>query len=329
MMQDYDIAPEFRSLPRITAPSNPRLLRLLNLALRLERQGFAWGDGINVRTHGVRGEDGHLTSVLDIVPKGLTATAPAVINYHGGGFFYTYTASHLAMAQRYALEGGCRVFFPDYRLSVSHPFPAGFNDCYASLSWVHKRAGELGVDPERVVLVGDSAGGALAAGVAQKALDRGENTVCAQVLVCPVTDHEMKSDSAREFTDTPHWNTPSSQAMWKVYLRGTHYARSGGSTPVPQYAAPLHRGNFMGLPSAFVEVAEFDPLRDEGLQYAAALKGAGVAVEAREAKRAVHGYDVVKESPIVETMIRERISALRSFFGHPGTRVDQEKACRP
>jgi acetyl esterase len=319
MSEKYDLATEFVSQPKVPIPSNRLVLRIFNLLLRLQRRGFRWNDRVRVRSHSVPGEDGNLTSVFEIAPKDLpaTATAPALIDYHGGGFFLSYTSSHLRAAERYAIESGCRVFFPAYRLSIDHPFPAAFDDCYATLSWVHANAAELCVDPRRVALIGDSAGGALAAGVAQKATDRGANPVCAQVLIYPVTDHETKTASARRFVDTPLWKTSSNLAMWKVYLRGSEHQTSGRRAPVPHYAAPLHRESFEGLPPAWVEVAEFDPLRDEGRQYAEALAAAGVPVEVREAKGAIHGYDMVEDSPTAEAMFKERWAAIQRLLGKP------------
>jgi acetyl esterase/lipase len=314
MRESYALAPEFVSRPSFTMPSNRLLLRGIDLLLRLQRRGFAWSERVRVRTHAVRGEGGHTVAVYEIAAEDLSGTAPAIVDYHGGGFFLGYAALHLRAAERYALEGRCRVFLPDYRLSTGHPFPAGFDDCHATLAWVHASAAALGVDPRRVALLGDSAGGALAAGVAQKAADRREHPVCAQVLIYPVTDHETKTESAQKFTDTPFWRTASNRNMWKVYLRDSEYARSGGRAPVPAYAAPLHRARFAGLPPAWIEVAEFDPLRDEGRHYAEALKAAGVPVELREVKGAIHGYDLVEGSPTAEAVFRERMQAIRRFF---------------
>jgi acetyl esterase/lipase len=314
MSGPYALAPEFASQPRVTIPANRLLLRGINWMLRLQRRSFAWSERVRVRTHSVPGEDGNVTRVFEIAPADLSGTAPALVDYHGGGFFLTYARLHLAAAERYAVESGCRVFFPDYRLSVRHPFPAGFDDCYATLSWLHANAAELEVDPQCVAVIGDSAGGALAAGVAQKAADRGENPLCAQILIYPVTDHETKSESATKFTDTPFWKTASNRNMWKVYLRNAEYGRSGGSAAVPSYAAPLHREHFTGLPPAWVEVAEFDPLLDEGRQYAEALAAAGVPVEIREVKGAIHGYDLVEDSPTAEAIFEQRIVAIGRFF---------------
>lgn len=308
MSTKYDLAPEFASQPRITIPSTRWLLRLFNVLIRRQRRSFRFGDEVDVHIHSVPVEDGPHVAVFEIAAKALPDAAPALVDYHGGGFFLGYMPLHLRYAERYALEASCRVFFPDYRLSVQQPFPASFDDCYATLAWVHENTETLKVDPARVALIGDSAGGALAAGVAQKAHDRGEHPVCAQVLIYPVTDHETKTESALRFTDTPLWKTRSNRNMWKVYLAG-HMGEA------PAYAAPLHRESFAGLPPARVEVAEFDPLHDEGRLYADALRAAGVPVELREVERAVHGYDLVEGSAVAEGVLAERMAAVRGFFG--------------
>jgi acetyl esterase/lipase len=311
MSEPYALAPEFVKQPRFTIPSNRLVLRGINWLLRFQRRRFRFGGQVQVRTHTLQAPGGSPFEVLEIAPPDLARSAPAVVDYHGGGFFLGHAPLHLRYAERYAVDGRCRVFFPDYRLSVDHPFPAAFDDCYATLGWVHERADELGVDRARVALIGDSAGGALAAGVAQKALDRGEHPIAAQILIYPVTDHETKTASALRFTDTPLWRTASNRNMWRVYLRDAGEADGAA----PAYAAPLHRESFAGLPPAWVEVAEFDPLRDEGRQYAAALRAAGVPVELREVKGGIHGYDLVEGSPTAEAILGERMAALRGFLG--------------
>ena len=227
MSEQYALAPEFASQPRFTVPSNRLLLRGINGLLRLQRRRFAWSEQVRVHSHSVRGKDGHVTSVFEIVPKDLSGRAPALIDYHGGGFFLTYAALHLACAERYALEGRCRVFFPDYRLSIGHPFPAGFDDCYETLSWLHANSAKLEIDPQRVALIGDSAGGALAAGVAQKAVDRSENPVCAQILIYPVTDHVVAVTGAAGHASLDEFFGP-------FLCRDCHMvptAKSGASVP--------------------------------------------------------------------------------------------------
>ena len=313
-MSKYALAPEFASQPKFTVPRSRWILGLIHRVMAWQLRKFKWSEAVEIARHEVRGEGGHLIPVIEIAPKGLVGTAPALIDYHGGGFFLSQAPSHLKYAERYAVDARCRVFFPEYRLSTYHPFPAPFDDCYATLAWVHANAEKLGVDPQRVALLGDSAGGALAAGVAQKALDRGEHPICAQILIYPVTDHESKTESAQAFTDTPMWKRGSNLVMWDIYLAGSEHKTSGGTAPAPPYVAPLHRKSFAGLPPAWVEVAEFDPLRDEGRQYSEALQAAGVPVAFSEVKGAIHGYDMVDGSAIAEAVLKERLVAIRRLL---------------
>ncbi|MBK7951052.1 MAG: alpha/beta hydrolase [Deltaproteobacteria bacterium] len=314
MPSKYALAPEFAEQKGFTLPANRFVLRLIDAGLRWQRRGFPFGDAVAVRKHRMPIAGGRPIEVLEVSPKDATGATPTLVDYHGGAFFLSAMRGHLDYAERYAVGARCRVFVPEYRLSLDHPFPAAFDDAYATLEWVHANAGALGVDRERVVLIGDSAGGALAAGVAQRVLDQRGPAIRAQILVYPVTDHASKTESVRSFVDTPGWTGGSNVNMWKLYLRDTEYARSGGAAAPPPYAAPLHRKDFAGLPPAFVEVAEFDPLRDEGIAYARALEQAGVPVELHVVEGGIHGYDLVPESPLAARVLERRLEAIRRFF---------------
>ena len=226
--------------------------------------------------------------------------------YHGGAFALTYTHEHIHYALRYAREANCHVIFPDYRLGPLHPFPHGFNDCYATLSWVRDHAESLGIDLNRVAVGGDSAGGALAASVSQRNRDEGAIRLCGQMLVYPVADYECKTRSAREFCDTLQWNSRSNINLWKMYLRDC-------AGVAPAYASPIH-GDLQDLPTAYVETAEFDPLHDEGIYYAHALMEQGCEVQINETSGTVHGFDRVKESAVTRAAVEARIGFLRRIF---------------
>jgi len=197
--------------------------------------------------------------------------------------------------------------FVDYRLAPSHCFPAGFDDCYAALRWTLANAGELGIDPRRVAVGGDSAGGTMAASAAQKAHEDGIE-LCGQLLIYPGADSSGNWPSARAFVDVPPFKALSNSDLWEAYLG---HPLSAGT---PRYAAPLH-GTLSGLARTYVETAEFDPLRDEGHAYAQALLAAGVAVSLNATKGTVHGFDLLAaKSTLSQAALQSRIQFLRECF---------------
>lgn len=305
MPQYPEIDPAYRRLPVLKFPRARWLLRLFNLLLLLTRLFHRWAPQTAARRHRIGGRKG--VRVLEVAPRALAGAAPALLYCHGGAFFLGYGRGHLDCVQRYALEAGCRVFLVDYRLSTRAPFPAAFDDCKAALAWVHANAATLAVDPARIAVMGDSAGGALAAGVAQHALVQGTVPLCAQLLLYPVTDASCSSRSAREFVDTPLWNAASNRLMWELYLRGSP------RDPPPPFASPAHAPSLAGLPAAYVETAQFDPLRDEGLDYARRLREAGVAVQLNPTLGTVHGIDAVPGAALTRAAMTQRILAIRAL----------------
>lgn len=257
----------------------------------------------------VRGADGAVFDLIMLVPRVLQKPAPVVLYFHGGAFALGYTPAQLRLCERYAREGQCLVAYVDYRLAPTYPFPHGFNDCYAALEWMLANAATLGIDRSRIAVMGDSAGGAFAAGVAQKALDNGIS-LCAQLLIYPVLDSDCKTKSATEFVDVPLWNAISNRRMWQMYLKNF-------SGTAPAYAAPGLRTNLSGLPPTYLETAEFDPLRDEGLAYAETLQEQGVVVKLHETKGTIHGFEVAPTNPETVAALRRRVEHLKTLFANP------------
>jgi len=286
---------------------NSLVIGLLNLLIRVTRVFRKRSDGVTVARHRIVGEGGHHFEVRVVTPKKVAASAPALVYYHGGAFAMTFASLHLENAERYAEATGCVTIFVCYRLAMKHPFPAGFNDAYAALAWVVDNADQLGVDTTRIAVGGDSAGGALAAGVAQRARDQGLPKLCGQMLIYPVLDSRCNTVSATEFTDVPLFTALSNQRMWTMYLRDYEV----GATP--PYAAP-GLGEVNNLPQAYIETAEFDPLRDEGLAYASALATAGNEPVLNQTSGTIHGYDGAVKNETAVASMQKRIDFLRSAF---------------
>ena len=165
----------------------------------------------------------------------------------------------------------------DYRLAPEHPFPAPLEDCYAALVWVAEHAAELGVDPDRIAVGGESAGGGLAAGVALLARDRGGPSLCLQLLSIPELDDRMDSESMRTLgaQAIPVTTLANGEISWDSYLG----AGVRGTDQVSPYAAPARATDLTGLPPALVTAYELDALRDEDIAYAQRLMSAGVPTE--------------------------------------------------
>ena len=255
----------------------------------------------------VKSYDGADVEVLFFEPRTLEGPSPCLVYYHGGGFVFPASAAHYRVIKQCALEAECKVVFVQYRLAPENPHPTPSEDCYASLRWTFENAQKLNIDRNAIAVGGDSAGGALAAAVCQMSRDRGTDMPVFQLLIYPVTDRRMQTESCRQFTDTPMWNAKLNARMWRDYLQ------DDSVSPIA-YASPMEAESFENLPDAYVETAEFDCLRDEGIAYAEALRKAGAAVELNETKGTMHGFDIVRHAPTTKKAVSKRIAYIRSRF---------------
>jgi acetyl esterase/lipase len=215
-------------------------------------------------------------------PAGTEGPLPLVVDFHGGGWVLGDLDGVDWRCSSVAAAVGAVVVSVDYRLAPTHPWPAGAEDCYAALCDVLARAAEFGADPDRVAVMGDSAGGNLSAVVALMARDRNGPRIAFQGLVYPATDLTLSSPSVDENADAPVLTRADCVAFRDLYL--------GGQDPRDPYASPLFATDHSGLPPALVQVAELDPIRDDGLRYAAALRAAGVPVRTTTYVGMPHGY---------------------------------------
>ncbi|MEI6387416.1 MAG: alpha/beta hydrolase [Spirochaetota bacterium] len=250
---------------------------------------------------------GGMADVTIYEPAGLAAGAPCLVYLHGGGFVLgDFPYSH-DFAISYARALPCKVLFVRYRLAPKQPFPQGLEDCYASLVWARDHAAGLGIDATRMAVGGDSAGGCLAAALCLLSRDRGGPAIRFQMLIYPVTDRRLSTPSMKEFDNTPIWNSRLSSQMWAHYLRD-------GDQCLPGYASPMEAESLEGLPPAYVEIEEFDCLRDEGRAYAQRLAASGVEVELNEIQGSCHGFDVLSKAGIAREAMERRYAALRAHL---------------
>jgi acetyl esterase/lipase len=241
-------------------------------------------------------------------PEGLAESVPGILHIHGGGFVIGNLDSELGSCIGLCRGLGVVVVSVDYRLAPETPYPGPLEDCYAALTWVIDNSAQLNIDAARVALFGQSAGGGLSAATALLARDRGGPALCFQYLGIPELDDRLQTPSMQRFIDTPMWNRPNAELSWDYYL-GDQYQR--GADDVPYHASPARAEDLSGLPPAYVSTMEFDPLRDEGVEYALKLMQAGVATELHSFPGTFHGSALFTHVQVSQREASEMFAVLR------------------
>jgi len=268
-------------------------------------------------TPGLCGAGEELASVRDVTVPGPAGPVPVrlyrpdvagplavVVHFHGGGWVLGSLDTHDALCRALANAAGALVAAVDYRLAPEHPFPAALEDSLAATRWLLEHAVEHGGDATRLAVVGDSAGGNLAAVVARRMRDH----VAYQVLVYPVADGRLATRSYADFAQGWGLTAAGMSHFWRLYL-------DGGSAQDPD-VSPVHATDLAGAPPALVLTADHDVLRDEGIAYAEALRAAGVPVEHREYAGTVHGFwRWIARTGLAREAVQDAAAALRRALG--------------
>lgn len=247
------------------------------------------------------------------VPETDTPLRPAIFHIHGGGFVIGEAAMSDAVNARRAALHDAVVVSVDYRLAPETPFPGPLEDCHAGLAWTIAHAVELGIDPQRIVVIGESAGGGLAAALALLVRDRGEHRLVGQVLIYPMIDHRTGAD------DDPHPNPTTGEFIWTQGSNRFGWASMRGTDPIDEarlgHFSPSRAADLAGLPPAFVGVGALDLFLEEDVAYATALSRAGVPVELHVYAGAFHGFDILPGTPLAVRFARDVNDALARMLG--------------
>jgi acetyl esterase/lipase len=247
------------------------------------------------------------------VPTASSAPTPALLYLHGGAFVMGGLPMVDSAARMLVERAGVSVVAVDYRLAPEHPYPAALEDSFAALQWTVDHGAEYGLDQHRLGVLGESAGGGLAAALALVTRDRSGPRLAAQFLDAPTIDDRLDTPSMTTLSDTPAWQSVNSPHSWRYYLHGV--AEPGG-TGVPIYAAPARAAveDLKGLPPAYVTAYQADPTRDEGLDYARRLIQAGVPTEVHHYSGAFHVAHFIPGTTIGARMIADRMEAIRRML---------------
>lgn len=287
---------------------NPALAPMVRMVIQNLRQAArAWvpRKGISVRTIHVPSQDGETVECFVVEPE-KDGPLPGLLYCHGGGFFLPMETPAMELAAAYAQRLGVRVFLPEYRLLPEHPYPVPLRDCRAVWDEMGAQAARHRLDG-RVLLYGESAGGALAAGLAQQLRDEGAPSPCGQVLVYPALDDRSERYPSTEAYSGAVWTKQANGRMWGGYLKNGFQGSEG-------YAVPLRGGDFANLPPAYIEPQGIDLLRDEGAAYGEQLRAAGVPAQVNIIEGSYHGFDADVANPFVQSVIDQRIRAMADML---------------
>ena len=295
----YPLDKELKFIALVKPPSNIKLYSILNIFMKFFQ--CKSDDRVNVIVYETPGYENAILKTYVIEPKNGGKNMPCLVFFHGGGFLLKASGAHYQIAKEYAEKLPCKVVYVDYRLAPKHPFPIPVEDCFATYKWVHNNMNMLGIDRDKIMIGGDSAGGNLATAVTLMARDRHLPLPASLFLIYPATDRRMITESMKKYTDTPVWDAKLSKMMWDTYL--------GGQTPEHmEYASPIEASSFEGFPPTYIEVAEYDCLRDEGILLYKRLGEESIKTELHEIKNACHGFETAVGSSITRECMNRRIN---------------------
>ncbi|MEQ6897022.1 alpha/beta hydrolase [Microbacterium sp. KR10-403] len=245
-------------------------------------------------------------------PRGTEDRAlPAVYNIHGGGMIVGHRSWEAGRVIDIVAELGVVGVNVEYRLAPENPFPAGAEDCYAGFVWLTENADELGVDPERIVVMGGSAGGGFSAAVALMARDRKGPQMAGQLLLCPMIDNTNSTVSSLQYDGIGTWQRDANLLAWSCVL-GDDLAFS---TDAPAYCAPSRAADLSNLPPAFIEVGSAEMFRDEDVEYASRIWAVGGQAELHVWSGGSHGFDMyMPGSALAQAALATRSSWLRRIL---------------
>lgn len=207
----------------------------------------------------------------------------------------------------YAIKAKCRVFFPDYHLTPKYSFPAAYEDILALYKYVMNHTEEFQINPKRIGVAGDSAGGTIAAMICNNYEKLDLTCPCLQMLVYPLTNADMQTDSLQKYSDAPIWNIENHKKMWQYYCKDLKEEDVFATLPMHSSLPGI-------IPMTYIETAEFDCLHDEGILYGKRLQEVGANVEMNETRGTIHGYDSAINTRIAIDNIKKRIMFLEKGF---------------
>ncbi|RAY14190.1 alpha/beta hydrolase [Actinomadura craniellae] len=299
---DPELAPALRVINEFLAPGafgDAGAVAMMRQAVpnagQPANETFARGGAFEVEERTVPGPAGAPDiSLLICRPAAALDPTPAIYHMHGGGMVVGDNRTGLSEILDLVKELETAVVSVEYRLAPETPHPGPVEDCYAGLVWTAEHAAELGIDPERIIVGGASAGGGLAAALALLARDRGGPALFGQLLMCPMLDDRNDTPSARQMAGLGVWDRSSNAGGWSALLGDAR-----GTDGVSPYAAPARAADLSGLPPAYIDVGSAETFRDEDTAYAGRIWQAGGQAELHVWPGGFHGFDLMVPQAVI------------------------------
>lgn len=307
-MSKYPINKEYFPYNRLKPPSSRFVIKLAQSFMRVPRF-FKKDKELNIEKITIDGYKNEKFDLYVLGKKDLKDNAPALIFFHGGGFIFDASKSHYQLAVLYAKRCSCKVIYVKYNLSPKYHFPYPQQEAYLATKYVFEHTRELNINVNKIGITGDSAGATLA--LSSIIIAREEHNEIYKplfsVLIYPWLDNRGTSESSKKYTDSPMWSSKLSSKVGK-------YNNPDKIDFPKRYNSIVEVNDLSYMPKAYIEVAEFDPLHDDGILYYQLLKKLNIEAVLYETKGTMHGYDTKFNASTTQKMINQRIEYINSSF---------------
>lgn len=293
----YNISKEYARISTFKPPFHKGLFPIASKALEKSYIIASRNKNIKFTKHTVVSYDYKTINLYVYEPINIQ-TDQVLLYIHGGAFLFKGYPNHFKACERYCLEGNCKVVYVDYRLAYNFPYPTPIEDCFHAYKWILQNAKMLKINPNKIMVGGDSAGGCLALDVTFKSIDKKLPIPYKLMLVYPVCDQRMITKSMQEYIDTLMWNAKLNKEMWNIYV--------GNKT----YISPNEHTDFSIFPPTYIETAEFDCLKDEAIELSQKLIEQNISVTLNNTIGTIHGFDMIS-CTTTENAIQQRIKFLK------------------
>ncbi len=299
-MAKYKLNKDFKFYQYFNAPFNKMFFGIGNALLRILPKKVKTDKDLQVQKLKINTFDNDKITIYVFTPY--NPTNACMLYLHGGGFCYESIPGQYDFCREYAKRLNCTCVYVIYRLAPKHPYPIPMQDCLSAYKWIIDNANTLKIDPNKIIVAGDSAGGLLTVDTCRLVKQNNLPKPCFAVLIYPVLDRTMQTQSNTQYTDTPVWNANKSLKMWHYLLHGQ------------KYISPAELKDLDFMPPSYIETAEFDCLRDEGIEFANRLNKQNIPTTLYNTKGTMHGYDIVSKSSITKQAFDKRISTIKEYL---------------